>query len=399
MEKTRTIKIDKYSTWDLFFGIWFVTEFCSYHSIINTLATFMFLAVSFIFILRGRTHFNHVIPWISLFVLICYLNVLLGHSLSPSNSYAMIISLLKDLLFLAALVGYVRGVGVERFKSNFVVSTFVSIFVLILISVVATGSIIVRGANSMFNANYLAVCGAITSMIIISNDNYTISRRLWLVMSLAFFGILAGTRKAILALVVGIVVYFCAKYPKRLLRNTILFTLIFVLIYIALMRIPYLYNTIGYRFVTALDFFHGESGDSSIYMRSYYIQKGINEFKKSPVIGWGINCFKTLPGTMETYSHNNYVELLFSVGLIGTIEFYCIHFISLFNVIKKRNMIEQADFCLCLAVLFIVLFVDYSMVSYYERGSLIYIVLFYMISTQPYNLVSESCDIPSLHTQ
>lgn len=382
MNKYRTILVDKYSTWDFFFILWFVTEYCFYHALINTLGVILFIGISIIFAIKGKTHYNLIVPWLCMFILICGLNILLGYSISVSNSYDMIVSLLKDLLFLTALVGYVRGVGIERFKDRFVLGAFVSSIFMFILSVIYTGSLVVRNNSGLINANYLAVCGSIASIIIVSNDKEHLANKIWKLIYLTLFGILAGTRKAILALLIGIIVFFCAKYPKRLLKNTLISFAVLLTAYIALTRIPILYNALGYRFVTAFDFFNGQSGDSSIYMRSYYIQKGLSEFETSPIIGHGINCFKTLPGTLETYSHNNYVELLFSVGLVGTIGFYSIHLISIIRSILKRKNMDVANNCLCLAVLAIVLFVDYSMVSYYERGSLIYIVLFYMLLIQ-----------------
>lgn len=390
MENRKTIVLDKYSIWSMFFGIWFVTEYCLYHSIFNTIAVALFICISILFIVKfGIVRFNAIVPWISFFVIVCFLNVYLGYSLNDSYSYEMIVSLLKDLVFLIALVGYVRAIGTERFKDLFIILTFISSFVIIVISIAVSGSIIVRGANGIFNANYLAVCGSITSIIILSREDSKISKRLLLVLYLTFFGVLAGTRKAILALIVGIIVFVCSKYPKKLLRNTLIVLGIMITIYFALIKIPYLYNAIGYRFVAVSNFLNGQSGDSSIYVRSVFIRKGMDEFKKSPIIGWGINCFKTLPGSLDTYSHNNYVELLFSVGIIGTIEFYSIHLFSIIYALVKRKSIDKTCFCLGLSIISIVLFVDFSMVSYYERGSLIYIVLFYMLLVESRLLKKE----------
>lgn len=379
MNRLRTITIDRLTTWDIFFTIWFITEYCSYHSIFNTIAVLMFIAVSLVYSFRNKIHLSMLLPWMCAFILISWLNVVMGYSINPSNSYEMIVTLLKNLLFLVALVAYVHGIGIERFKNSFIIAAFISSILIFLMSFINTGSLVVRRNSGSINANYLAVCCSVVSIIILSNSNISVSRRFWHIIYLALFGILAGTRKAILALIIGIIVFFCAKYPKRLLKNTIITILILFGVYYALTRIPFLYNVLGSRFVSALEFVNGQSGDSSIYMRSFYIQKGISEFQKSPIWGRGINCFKTLSGTLETYSHNNYVELLFSVGLIGTIGFYSLHFLTLIFAVLKRKETELINNCLCLAIIAIVVFVDYSMVSYYERGSLIYIVLFYML--------------------
>ena len=378
-----TISIDNFTTWDIVFFLLFVAEYCLYHSIVDTIAVIAFIAVSLLFIINKKVYLNGVIPWISVFVLVSWLNIELGFSINASNSYEMLTSMFKDLLFLIPLSIYVKTIGIERFKNNLIAGSLASSIIQIILSLITTGSVLVRNAHGLFNANYLAVCNAIAAIIVLSKKEYRISKRISIIIFFVIFGALAGTRKAFLAMGIGLIIYFCAKYPQRLLRNTLTIVVIGIIAYLALTRIPFLYNNLGYRFVAAIDYLNGGTGDASIYMRSWYIQTGLTHFKNSPILGHGLNCFKLIPGSRGTYSHNNFVELLFSLGIVGTASFYSIHLFTLLYGIKNYFVMDKENICLGIAIIGMVLFTDYAMVGYYERCALIFIVLFYFLVKIP----------------
>ena len=65
--------------------------------------------------------------------------------------------------------------------------------------------------------------------------------------------------------------------------------------------------------------------DSSSILRSKYISVGIDAFKESPVIGYGIDNYRYInlrDSGHLTYSHNNFVEMLVGVGGIGFLIYY-----------------------------------------------------------------------------
>ena len=77
--------------------------------------------------------------------------------------------------------------------------------------------------------------------------------------------------------------------------------------------------------------------DYSSEARVEYSELAIELWKENPIIGGGYDNFKVHSG-YDTYSHNNYTELLSSVGLIGLILYYAYYFLLLKKNILIKNM-------------------------------------------------------------
>ena len=131
--------------------------------------------------------------------------------------------------------------------------------------------------------------------------------------------------------------------------------------------------TIFYRFQGIIDFLNGGEGDSSTKWRNIFIQEGILIFNINPIKGIGIHNFQTL-FREGLYAHNNYVELLVDVGIIGFSIFYSIYLGIL--IFLKRNKAKLFDF----AFVFILLVMEYAMVTYFERIYWIPVLFFVLIN-------------------
>lgn len=89
--------------------------------------------------------------------------------------------------------------------------------------------------------------------------------------------------------------------------------------------------------------------------------------KKRPWLGYGLNSFRYMDAR-ELYSHNNYVELLFSGGIPMLAVYYLMHLWMLIKslklmFIKNKPAMDVAVFC----VLVMMLVNDIGMVSYYSK--------------------------------
>ena len=372
----KTIKFN--TIWSLAFVIWFTSEFTFSHSFFNVLGIALFVGVSLLYLVKGKICIKPILILYILFIIICFINIITGHSISTANSYAYLWTLIKNLFFLISLCQFIYVIKIENVKNLFVVSSVMASAFLLLLTFFMTNSFFIRSDNSLTNANYLAVCDAFALVLLIAGKKITKWKQSEVLMAvvLVLFCVLSGTRKSLLAVAIGIIIYFLARYPKRIIRYIIIFSLVAVISYFALMKITFLYEFMGYRIESLFAFMSGTGGDASVRLRSWLIDLGIQEFKKSPIIGHGLNCFKTLPGTLDTYSHNNYVELLFSVGIIGTTIYYLMHITVFFSALKEYMKNRTSNLCLCLAYVVVLMIMDYAMVSYYERGNILYIALF-----------------------
>jgi len=109
--------------------------------------------------------------------------------------------------------------------------------------------------------------------------------------------------------------------------------------------------------------------DKSSQDRMNLIKNGLEKFSEHPYFGFGIDNFRYY---FNFYAHNNYVELLFDVGIIGTVIYYMMYII----LIKKTTYLKDKFLkYMIISLLIIVLIMDIALVSYYYKFLLTYIIL------------------------
>jgi len=112
------------------------------------------------------------------------------------------------------------------------------------------------------------------------------------------------------------------------------------------------------RFEDAQGTIEGTGYEGSADLRLFFIKEGFETWKNNPVLGIGLNNFSFYYGT---YTHNNFIEMLANLGIIGLILYYLIYLFCFLNVIKIK------DFNLKVSGLFFLilfLFMDSAWVSY-----------------------------------
>lgn len=193
----------------------------------------------------------------------------------------------------------------------------------------------------------------------------------------------SGSRKALVCTFLGIITIYILNYDSRKSINTkikeglIIFFIMLVCIYV--LKLP-IFETIITRFTSMLNVFDASNKskiDPSTLERIHMIKIGFEQFLKTPLIGIGIGCSGIL--TLNeigfiTYLHNNYIELLATVGIIGTIIYYNIYyhiFKSLIKMIKLRDSLSIITF-----IIFIMQIVmDFGSVSYFSKTTYIYFLV------------------------
>ena len=115
--------------------------------------------------------------------------------------------------------------------------------------------------------------------------------------------------------------------------------------------------------------------DSSAHKRLELIRAGLQQFLITPLFGIGLNNAHYLAISAvgsDYYLHNNYVELLAGVGLVGTVCFYAVYMRLAAGFLRFRS---RKDVCLpaCAALLTTQLLMEMGSVSYYKKD--VYFVL------------------------
>lgn len=186
---------------------------------------------------------------------------------------------------------------------------------------------------------------------------------------LAIAVIISESRKAVLIPIIGVAIVFLLK--KKTHREKKIYMYGFFAV-VALIVVAILAN-VGFRTEMAnlfsSTFLGADTGDWSIYLRNFFRETAIDLWRQHPVFGAGLNNFAYYVST-ETwyntarYAHNNFVELLSGLGIIGFVLYYWIYV----YVISKLAgaIIRRKGDAVALAVALVVplLIFDWGVVSY-----------------------------------
>lgn len=190
-----------------------------------------------------------------------------------------------------------------------------------------------------------------------------------------FAMIIAGGRKFPIVVLFTLWVMLFAKTDKKnrkhYFRYTIIGLIIIGVVYWCLLNVPFIYENIGYRFETL--FVDVEHQDASAIERTNMREYGYKMWLLRPIFGYGYNSY-SLISPYKTYSHNNYIELLFNGGIILFFFYYCI-ILELIRKILKVNTKSNIRWLL-LAMIIAFFAFDYGAVSY----NMIYIQIIYSLT-------------------
>lgn len=213
--------------------------------------------------------------------------------------------------------------------------------------------------------------GSIVSLYLYTKEK----RKIYLIILAAMSAVvlLTGSKKAIFMLVVGISVYEIvgteSKKIKQIFERILLVACLFGLLWYLVFNTNVFYNTIGVRLNRTLMYFlsEGSTYDNSTRERQYYISVARDLFLQHPIIGVGLNNFKThiaaIGYSHVAYSHNNYWELLSCLGITGAALYYWFH-VKLLTKLIKNNTKRRKTYTLSIIVLVLYIICDYANVSY-----------------------------------
>lgn len=215
--------------------------------------------------------------------------------------------------------------------------------------------------NSNWNANALGTSLSvfiIFSIILKKQGRLRTAKLIYFLdIVFSFFIFLTGSRKALIMTVMFITLLQTLEKRSRFWIRLFVAAALTGIGYALVMNLPSLYNVIGYRLEGLAS---GTSTEGSYIGRSRMIELGINWFMQSPVLGYGINAFRAL-SPWNTYAHNNYVELLVDLGIVGTGLYY---FWTVFLLMNRKRIANFPLRNYLFSVLFTLVVLDFTQVSY-----------------------------------
>ena len=213
------------------------------------------------------------------------------------------------------------------------------------------------------------------------NDRIKTRRIIFIAFCIAFFTVLTGSRKGILTLAVFLAVSSLLRNRslEGKMKSILAIGGVVIIVYFLIMNVDALYNIVGKRMEVLINGVFSDEGfktRTSAYYRARMISIGIDLFKQRPLVGWGLDSFSQL-SPYATYSHNNYIELLVSGGIIGFGLYYGATVYVLLasgKFLKYREMRNECIVLLSFAITTLLFQVGH--VVYVNRTSLLFDFIF-----------------------
>ena len=227
---------------------------------------------------------------------------------------------------------------------------------------------------SGLNANSFSFL-MMASAIIGFYKGYIRNKKLWYIPTLIFIicSFLSSSRKSAIMSLVGImfIILFSFGKPRHILHFILAFVVTVSVIF-ACIKIDFLYDIIGKRFESMINYYIDPSKaqtESSLLYRSYFIQFAKQLFYEKPALGHGFSNFSILLLTESTvnkwlYAHNNYWEILADLGVVGFILYYWFYaYLGIRSIIKLIKNRQSYTATLAIALLGTLMIVEWGIVS------------------------------------
>lgn len=347
------------------------------------LALFLFLDIILILVYKRRPNFAFL-KWNVLFIIFCASSIL--WSIDPHLSRVQVaVRMMANLSLGVFLTTYPKNYRqLSTILSAFYVSSI--LYFLYVASIVDFSSMDegrIAGAISdddiaeRMNSNYIAgrLAFAFYAGLFLlwkfKNNKYTKCFHIVFSVFIFYVVLMSGSRASLLILIIPPLVYIMLR-AKHLIKSLAYIVIGFAMTFYVVMKIPVFYEIIGTRIEDAVNVVTGNETGNEDVSRLMLITYGIEWFSEKPVLGYGINCFKVLSdramlfSTRGKYAHNNYIELMVDVGLVGLLLYYSI-FVYLFKSVKGLKRQSSTEILKVLLVL--ILIIDFFWVGYYNRLS------------------------------
>lgn len=199
--------------------------------------------------------------------------------------------------------------------------------------------------------------------------------------------LLSGARKSVIACMIYIIILFLCKKDKQgrkhLIRNIILIGIALFYLWKLMMNNPYLYEIVGNRMKTLVNQSLGYEvmvRGSSSYLREKYRNAAIFGWLKSPIWGHGYDSFHFYNAVVNghnVYSHNNFTELLYNLGIVGFIVYYFEYFkITILGLGSQSSSVKA----ITIAGVIGILLTEYGQVDYNLSVIAIFLFVLYKLN-------------------
>ncbi len=347
--KKNNINYKNFKFYDFIVGLYiisfFVLENARYGKVFSIIQI-LFLGVTILEVIKKFTIVkSYVIFWSILFFAISFITT----AISDINDFSTIRIILKNVIRAIAFSIYLssekRSENIIRFiaiggivcsffllktyfDSNMILTDYKYVSYNRIGSEIAGGNVNIVAMNMGF---------AFTACLYLYKQCKKRKEKYWYSIVLIFImgtSLLTGTRKI---LAYYIVVYFFYNFlnNKHKIKKLFLIFIILFIGYYFILKIEVLYYLIGHK----IDFFSSNklynAYQYSDNLRYNLIKKGVELFFENPILGIG---YGNTTNYLGAYTHNNYIEILTSGGLISFFIYYSIYiYAAIKNFYKSKK--------------------------------------------------------------
>lgn len=330
--------------------------------ILSVAIQFIFVGIMFLHILKtSKIRLSSHFYWMTAFIV--WSTFISLFAIDSILSITIVVNLALKLLLYTSIIIYVDSE--YKFKKSLqyiVIAALVLVIRLVMVTPFSAWGTERLGQPIDLNPNTIGLVLGYASVITIFLIKRRNSKILYFLLILfVLIAMMTGSRKSFLLIILGIssVIMLENKKKKTLVLNLILIALLSIGLYYVVMNSPLLYNVIGQR-LEGLGLFSNEM-NASTSTRMTMIKEGLNFIKERPFLGYGLENYRVL-SKYGTYSHNNYIEIAVTSGVIGLLIYYSLPIFLLLSSFKKN--LKNKNYAIITVLVGMVLIMDFGMVSY-----------------------------------
>lgn len=348
----------------------FYQDITPYASEVRLLATFFMLISGCLICINKRPVFDYYIATYSLFFIFGMLSMLWAKN--DSLIISIIPSMIRTIMVLYFVSVRVKTQeDIERILIIHILAIiFLDLFIMkLMVDFYSLSDFFLRrfGDNFAYNSNATSNLNAISALFCL----YFVRKRekkIVPIVPLCFFIfiiIICGSKQGMIALIMGVLLTFYLKGNLKKKFKTIIIAIITVIvIWELLMNVPGLYEVIGHRFESLLGLIGSSTEDGSTINRNNLLKQAFEVWTSHPILGVGFNNFPVVQTVQAGYyyAHNNYLELLADLGVVGFLCFY----VNYVRIIRLKIDRDNQLHIFLKSIFFMIAFVDLAVVSYQD---------------------------------
>lgn len=227
------------------------------------------------------------------------------------------------------------------------------------------------GTEGDWNANEIGMMMSFSIIVLIDfvRNVKGYEKKLLMYSLIAFLVVVAlitGSRKAVVIILLGSIIYFLLNAQGKKIRTALITALICIAMYYVVMKVEFFYAIVGWRIEAYIQGLLGTGEmDSSGAIREKLLEVAWDTFKGNSILGVGLDCFRYYSIRAlgrNYYAHNNYLEILADLGVVGFVAYYSGYWYTLKYILKGQKQDRMRN--LLLSIMGCVLISEYACVTY-----------------------------------